>query len=205
MHVNHIKNTEKLTQNLEDKQRENAYLYEEIRERRNQKEEFERSCKENCQRKFEEVVEEKKNAIEEITKEMNLLKEDLDDSKIKEIENYNVEKKKKEGDKIVLSYYEDENKIYKYDLDKLNKYNILIGKEIDLNGLMNLILFFPIKLIKFHCKVYSDPINLIAWKKFIVAYTYPIYKDIISIYINIFNKTDYNENKKYKPGKKRDI
>ena len=49
MHVNHIKNTEKLTQNLGDKQRENAYLYKEIRERRNQKEEFERSCKENCQ------------------------------------------------------------------------------------------------------------------------------------------------------------
>ena len=78
LHINHIKNTEKLNKNLEDKQRENAYLYEEIREIRDQKEEFERSCKENFEKKFEEVEEEKINAIEEITNEMNILKEDLD-------------------------------------------------------------------------------------------------------------------------------
>ena len=78
LHINHIKNTEKLNKNLEDKQRENAYLYEEIREIRDQKEEFERSCKENFEKKFEEVEEEKMNAIEEITNEMNILKEDLD-------------------------------------------------------------------------------------------------------------------------------
>ena len=52
LHINHIKNTEKLTKNLEDKQRENAYLYEEIREIRDQKEEFERSCKENFEKKI---------------------------------------------------------------------------------------------------------------------------------------------------------
>ena len=46
MNIKHIKDTEKITKNLEDKQRENAYLYEEIREIRDQKEEFERSCKE---------------------------------------------------------------------------------------------------------------------------------------------------------------
>ena len=68
LHINHIKNTEKLNKNLEDKQRENAYLYEEIREIRDQKEEFERSCKENFEKKFEEVEEEKMNAIEEIAK-----------------------------------------------------------------------------------------------------------------------------------------
>ena len=78
LHINHIKNTEKLNKSLEDKQRENAYLYEEIREIRDQKEEFERNCKENFERKFEEVEEEKLNAIEEITNEMNTLKEDLD-------------------------------------------------------------------------------------------------------------------------------
>ena len=77
LHINHIKNTEKLNKNLEDKQRENAYLYEEIREIRDQKEEFERSCKENFEKKFEEVEEEKMNAIEEITNEMNILKENL--------------------------------------------------------------------------------------------------------------------------------
>ena len=58
LHINHIKNTEKLNKNLEDKQRENAYLYEEIREIRDQKEEFERSCKENFEKKFEEKEEE---------------------------------------------------------------------------------------------------------------------------------------------------
>ena len=81
LHINHIKNTEKITKNLEDKQRENAYLYEEIREIRDQREEFEKSCKENFERKFEEVEEERIKAIEEITKEMNILKEDLENSK----------------------------------------------------------------------------------------------------------------------------
>ena len=81
LHINHIKNTEKITKNLEDKQRENAYLYKEIREIRDQREEFEKSCKENFERKFEEVEEERIKAIEEITKEMNILKEDLENSK----------------------------------------------------------------------------------------------------------------------------
>ena len=78
LHINHIKNTEKMSKNLEDKQRENAYLYEEIREIRDQKEEFEKNCKEKIEKKFEEVEEEKMNAIEEIANEMNILKEDLD-------------------------------------------------------------------------------------------------------------------------------
>ena len=78
LHLDHIKNTEKITKNLEDKQRENAYLYEEIREIRDQKEEFEKSCKENFEKKFEKVEEERINAIEEITKEMNILKENLE-------------------------------------------------------------------------------------------------------------------------------
>ena len=81
MYTNHIKNTEKITKNLEDKQRENAYLYEEIREIRDKREEFEKSCKENFEKKFEEVEEERIKAVEEITKEMDILKEDLEKSK----------------------------------------------------------------------------------------------------------------------------
>ena len=127
-----------------------------------------------------------------------------DNTKIKEIENY-IEKKKEEGEKIALSYYGDEYKIYKYDLDKLNKYNNLIGKEIDLDQLMDLLLFFPISLITFKCKIYEDSIKVEQWKKFIVEYLYPIYENTVSKYINIFNKPDYNENKKYKPGQKGDI
>ena len=96
LHINHIKSTEKMSKNLEDKQRENAYLYEEIREIRDQKEEFEKNCKENFEKKFEEVEEEKMNAIEEIANEMNILKEDLDislnekknlEEKVKKLEN----------------------------------------------------------------------------------------------------------------------
>ena len=43
LHINHIKSAEKITKNLEDKQRENAFLYEEIREIRDKREEFEKS------------------------------------------------------------------------------------------------------------------------------------------------------------------
>jgi chromosome segregation ATPase len=78
MHHDHITNTEKLNTNLNEKRRENAYLNEEIREIRDEKESFEKNLKENFEKKFEEVQEEKKNAIEQITEEMNELKEDLE-------------------------------------------------------------------------------------------------------------------------------
>ena len=78
LNLNHIKNTEKIAKNLEEKQRENAYLYEEMREIRDKKEEFEKNCKENFEKKLEEVEEERMRIIEEITNEMNVLKENLD-------------------------------------------------------------------------------------------------------------------------------
>ena len=80
LNLDHIKNTEKLVNNLNEKQRENAYLNEEIREIKDEKESFEKNLKENFQKKYEEVQEEKKNAIEKITEEMNLLKDDLEDA-----------------------------------------------------------------------------------------------------------------------------
>ena len=115
---------------------------------------------------------------------------------IKEIENY-IKKIKEEGNKIALSYYEGKNKIYKIDFEKLNKYNNIIGTEIDLDELMNLLLFFPVRLIKFQYKVYYDSFKGV-WKKFLVTYNYPIYKNIVSTYLNLYNK-------KYKPGQKGDI
>ena len=78
LNIDHIKNTEKLNINLNEKQRENAYLNEEIREIKDEKESFEKNLKENFEKKYEEIQEEKKNAIEEITEEMNILKEDLE-------------------------------------------------------------------------------------------------------------------------------
>ena len=77
LHINHIKSAEKITKNLEDKQRENAFLYEEI-EIRDKREEFEKSWKENFERKFEKVKDQWLKAIEEIMKEMNILKDDLE-------------------------------------------------------------------------------------------------------------------------------
>ena len=78
LHINHIKSAEKITKNLEDKQRENAFLYEEIREIRDKREEFEKSWKENFERKLEKVKDQRLKAIEEIMKEMNILKDDLE-------------------------------------------------------------------------------------------------------------------------------
>ena len=77
LNIEHIKNTEKLNNNLNEKQRENAYLNEEIREIKDEKESFEKNLKENFEKKYEEIQEEKKKAIENITEEMNILKEDL--------------------------------------------------------------------------------------------------------------------------------
>jgi len=77
LNKDHNKNTEKLNNNLNEKQRENAYLNEEIREIKDEKESFEKNLKENFEKKYEEIQEEKKKAIENITEEMNILKEDL--------------------------------------------------------------------------------------------------------------------------------
>ena len=78
MNLDHIKNTEKIIKSLNEKQRENAYLNEEIREIKDEKESFEKNLKENFDKKYEEIQQEKKHSIEEITEEMNLLKEDLE-------------------------------------------------------------------------------------------------------------------------------
>ena len=86
MGLDHIKNTEKLYASLNEKQRENAFLNEEIRDIRDEKESFEKNCKENFERKFEEVQAEKKKAIGEITDEMNLLKEHLENTTIEKEE-----------------------------------------------------------------------------------------------------------------------
>ena len=78
MNLDHIKNTEKMNTTLNEKQKENAYLNEEIREIKDEKEYFEKNLKENFEKKYEEIQEEKKNAIEKITEEMNILKGDLE-------------------------------------------------------------------------------------------------------------------------------
>ena len=103
LHLAHIKNTEKLNKNLEDKKRENANLYEEIREINDEKEEFEKNCKENFEKKFEEVEEEKMNAIEEITEKMNLLKEELNEAK-REKNELEEKSKKLENEIIRLNH-----------------------------------------------------------------------------------------------------
>ena len=78
--LNHIKTTQKIFNNINEKERENAVLNEEIRDNRDEKEFFEKNCRENFERKFEEVENEKKKAIEKITSEMNSLKGDLDNT-----------------------------------------------------------------------------------------------------------------------------
>lgn len=78
--LNHIKTTQKIFNNINEKERENAVLNEEIRDIRDEKEFFEKNCRENFERKFEEVENEKKKAIEKITSEMNSLKGDLDNT-----------------------------------------------------------------------------------------------------------------------------
>ena len=99
LHLDHIKNTEKLNKNLEEKQRENANLYEEIREINDEKEEFEKNCKQNFEKEFEKVEEEKINAIEEITEKMNLLKEEL---KIATKEKNELEEKSKKLENEII-------------------------------------------------------------------------------------------------------
>lgn len=130
-------------------------------------------------------------------------KEIDNNNKIREIEKY-IEEKKEEANAITLSFYEDENKIYKFDLDKLKEYNNIIGKGIGIDKLIDLLPFFPIKLITFQDEDERD-MSIIDLKKFKVTYIYPIYENCISTYINQYSYPDYNENNKFKPGQKGDI
>ena len=74
----YIKDTKDNNEKLEEKERENAILNREIKKIHDEKEDFERNCKENFAKKFEEVQNEKRNAIEKITDEMNELKDNLE-------------------------------------------------------------------------------------------------------------------------------
>ena len=108
------------------------------------------------------------------------------------------------GDKITLLFYEDNKKLYKYDLDKLRQYHEMINKEIDINMLLDMILFIPLQLISIQENQYcrQDEEAKITYK---VSFQYPIYEKCISKYLNSYQFPDYNDNKIYKPGQKGDI
>ena len=130
----------------------------------------------------------------------NTEKENKINEYIKEIE--------KLGDKITLSFYEDNKKLYKYDLDKVKQYNEMINKEIKINILLDMLLFIPIQLISIqeieHCGKY-DYEDEEAKPNYKVSFQYPIYEKCISKYLNSYQFPDYNDNKILKPGQKGDI
>ena len=101
------------------------------------------------------------------------------------------------GDNIALSFYEDNNKLYKYDLDKVKHYNELINQEIDLDTLMDMLLFIPMNLIS----IEEDH----TLRKYKISFLYKIYENSISKYLNMYTFPGYLENKIYKPRRKGDI
>ena len=107
-----------------------------------------------------------------------------------------IKEQKNEAIQLTYSFYEDINKTYKYNLEKIKKYNDLINKEINLNTLLDMLLFFPIELL---CVQY------IYFDTYKVTFLYKIYEDCISNYLNTFDSPDFYENKQLKPGEKGDI
>ena len=115
-----------------------------------------------------------------------------------------INKIEKLGDNITLSFYEDNKKLYKYDLDKVKQYHEMINNVIEIDTLLDMLLFIPIQLMSIqeipYCTNYQD-----ARLVYKVSFQYQIYEKCISKYLNSYQFHDYNENKAYKPGQKGDI
>ena len=116
----YIKDTKDNSEKLEEKERENAILNQEIKKIHDEKEDFERSCKENFARKFAEVQNEKQNAIEKITDEMNEVKDNLDQTTLEK--NELIEKVKKLETEIERLNHVNNITIHNYE-NKINDLN----------------------------------------------------------------------------------
>ena len=116
----YIKDTKDNNEKLEEKERENAILNQEIKKIHDEKEDFERNCKENFARKFEEVQEEKRNAIEKITDEMNEVKDNLEQTTLEK--NDLIEKVKKLETEIKRLNHVNNITIHNYE-NKINDLN----------------------------------------------------------------------------------
>ena len=128
-----------------------------------------------------------------------------DKDKATEIEKY-IKKIESEGEQLILNYYEDKNKIYRYDLNKLNEINNIINEkiEVDVEKLMEMLLFIPIKIISFQIIIPEFEYLELKNAKFKVSFKYNLYNNSISKYLSLFNSPDYFENKNIKPGSKGD-
>ena len=116
----YIKSTQKITDNLDEKNRENAYLNMEITKNIEEREDFERTCKENFEKKFEEVKAEQRAVIEKVNEEMDKVKQDLDKQRMKK-ENleYKKEKLTKEIEKL-KNVHEITIQNYEHRIDELH-------------------------------------------------------------------------------------
>ena len=116
----YIKNTQKITDNLDEKTRENAYLNMEITKNIEEREDFERKCKENFERKVEEVKAEQRAVIEKVNAEMDKVKEDLEKQRMKKNNlEFKKEKLTKEIEKL-KNVHEITIQNYEHRIDELH-------------------------------------------------------------------------------------
>ena len=137
----------------------------------------------------------------------NEVNEKLDKKAIEEkIKDYlNILEKK--SDEIVSSFYTTDNKLYKYDLDKVKEYNNLIEKEkVDYDELKEILKVIPLSFISFYPYVAEEnEINDNSKELFKVCYLNGFYKNSINNYLQSFQMIDYEIDKNKKPGEKGDI
>ena len=116
----YIKNTQKITDNLDEKTRENAYLNMEITKNIEEREDFERKCKENFEKKVEEVKTEQRAVIEKVNAEMEKVKENLEKQRMKKNNlEFRKEKLTKEIEKL-KSVHEITIQNYEHRIDELH-------------------------------------------------------------------------------------
>ena len=116
----YIKNTQKITDNLDEKTRENAYLNMEITKNIEEREDFERKCKENFEKKVEEVKTEQRAVIEKVNAEMDKVKRDLEKQRMKKNNlEFKKEKLTKEIEKL-KNVHEITIQNYEHRIDELH-------------------------------------------------------------------------------------
>ena len=111
-----------------------------------------------------------------------------------------------ESYKDALSFYQKNNTLMAYNLDKVKKCHEIVCKKdnIEYETLIEILNFIPIHFLDFHLVTIKLEGNMIE-QKYNISYLYDFYGESISKYFGFFQNDDYEEDEIYKPSEKGDI
>ena len=171
--------------------------------------------KKKVSKKNDDEIKVSKTTLEQINYSLfhlNCMKEKYNKGKkgltaVKDSEEEYLNELKEEGEKIVNKFYRNDNDLYIFNFEKVEKYHKLISdgniKNIECEIAIDILNYIPITFLNiFTIKERDHKGN--SKLKFNISYLYQFYKNSILKYLSQFKNANYEENKEMKPGSKGD-